>query len=78
MLYSSLPAPPSKTIFTRPHPIVWRCVNGLVICYFMALVFLSFHTVDDARWLITYTLIPQLSTRTIDEARWLDLSLSAS
>ncbi len=28
-------------------------VNGLAVCYYMALTFLAFQTVDDARWLIT-------------------------
>jgi len=54
LLYSSLPAPPAKTIFSRPHPLVWRVVTGTVICYYMALTFLLFQSVDDARWLVTF------------------------
>ena len=36
----------------RPHPGFWRVVHGVVILYLLALVFLLFQNVDDARQLL--------------------------
>lgn len=33
----------------RPHPAVWRLVHGVAVMYVMALVWLLFQTVHDAR-----------------------------
>jgi len=54
LLYSSLPTPPARPIFSRPHPLVWRVITGICICYYMALTFLLFQSVKDARWLVTF------------------------
>eukprot|EP00002_Diphylleia_rotans_P015188 TRINITY_DN2942_c0_g1_i1.p1 TRINITY_DN2942_c0_g1~~TRINITY_DN2942_c0_g1_i1.p1 ORF type:complete len:411 (-),score=70.08 TRINITY_DN2942_c0_g1_i1:690-1922(-) len=49
------------TIFTRPHPAVWRLVTGMAVLYMMALVFFLFQSVDDARQLLKH-LYPSLGT----------------
>ena len=36
----------------RPHPGFWRIMHGVVILYLLALVFLLFQNVDDARQLL--------------------------
>lgn len=36
----------------RPHPAVWRIVHGMIIIYLLALVFLLFQNVGDARQLL--------------------------
>eukprot|EP00286_Rhodomonas_abbreviata_P027655 CAMPEP_0181295584 /NCGR_PEP_ID=MMETSP1101-20121128/4227_1 /TAXON_ID=46948 /ORGANISM="Rhodomonas abbreviata, Strain Caron Lab Isolate" /LENGTH=430 /DNA_ID=CAMNT_0023400349 /DNA_START=74 /DNA_END=1363 /DNA_ORIENTATION=+ len=54
LLYCSLPTPVPKSLFTRPHPIVWRIVLGFAILYLMFLSFLLFQTVHEARTLMTY------------------------
>ena len=36
----------------RPHPGFWRVVHGIVILYLLALAFLLFQNVDDARQLL--------------------------
>lgn len=36
----------------RPHPALWRVIHGMVIIYLLALVFLVFQDVDDARQLL--------------------------
>jgi hypothetical protein len=36
----------------RPHPGFWRIVHGVVILYLLALVFLLFQNVGDARQLL--------------------------
>ncbi len=33
----------------RPHPAVWRLVHGAAVMYVMALVWMLFQTVDEAR-----------------------------
>jgi phosphatidylserine synthase 2 len=33
----------------RPHPAVWRLVHGVLLVYTLALVWMLFQTVDDAR-----------------------------
>lgn len=54
LLYCSLPTPVPKSVFSRPHPILWRVVVGMSILYLMFLSFLLFQTVHDARTLMTY------------------------
>jgi hypothetical protein len=44
--------------FTRPHPIFWRLVLGVSICYWLALVFLLFQSVDDARRIVNNSASP--------------------
>ena len=48
--YSFLQGP--STSMVRPHPGFWRIVHGVVILYLLALVFLLFQNVDDARQLL--------------------------
>ena len=48
--YSFLQGP--STCMVRPHPGFWRIVHGVVIPYLLALVFLLFQNVDDARRLL--------------------------
>jgi phosphatidylserine synthase 2 len=46
-------------IILRPHPAVWRVVQGVGLVYLLALTFLCFQSRDDARQLFTY-LYPDL------------------
>eukprot|EP01104_Vermistella_antarctica_P011432 TRINITY_DN3191_c0_g1_i2.p1 TRINITY_DN3191_c0_g1~~TRINITY_DN3191_c0_g1_i2.p1 ORF type:complete len:455 (+),score=91.50 TRINITY_DN3191_c0_g1_i2:253-1617(+) len=48
-------------VFIRPHPVIWRLINGITILYFLFNVFLLFQTVDDARELLSYY-DPELNT----------------
>lgn len=48
--YSFVQGP--STCMVRPHPALWRVIHGMVIIYLLALVFLLFQTVDDARQLL--------------------------
>ena len=48
--YSFLQGP--STCMVRPHPGFWRIVHGVIIIYLLALVFLLFQNVDDARHLL--------------------------
>ena len=48
--YSFLQGP--STCMVRPHPGFWRVIHGVVILYLLALVFLLFQNVDDARQLL--------------------------
>lgn len=45
--YSVVQGP--RTSMVRPHPAVWRLVHGVAVLYVMALVWLLFQTVHDAR-----------------------------
>eukprot|EP01091_Cochliopodium_minus_P018845 TRINITY_DN773_c0_g1_i1.p1 TRINITY_DN773_c0_g1~~TRINITY_DN773_c0_g1_i1.p1 ORF type:complete len:362 (+),score=40.83 TRINITY_DN773_c0_g1_i1:237-1322(+) len=38
----------------RPHPILWRMVKGLFILYCAGLIFYSFQTLEDARYMLSY------------------------
>jgi hypothetical protein len=40
------------TCMVRPHPALWRIIHGVVIIYLLALVFLLFQNVGDARQLL--------------------------
>lgn len=55
--YSFLQGP--STSMVRPHPAVWRIIHGMIIIYLLALVFLLFQDVDDARQLLKH-LYPEL------------------
>lgn len=35
------------TLFVRPHPVIWRIVNGVGILYLMLLVFMLFQVKFD-------------------------------
>jgi len=50
--YSICQGPRTKMI--RPHPVVWRFVTGVVVVYLLALVWMLFQTVDDARQALRY------------------------
>mmetsp|Transcript_58974 Transcript_58974/g.144638 ORF Transcript_58974/g.144638 Transcript_58974/m.144638 type:complete len:472 (+) Transcript_58974:103-1518(+) len=54
LLFFSLPTPSPVPIFTRPHPVIWRVINGVACGYWLILIFLLFQSVDDARWLVTF------------------------
>jgi phosphatidylserine synthase 2 len=42
-------------VFVRPHPIIWKVVLSVTFLYLLALVFLLFQNVHDARdWLNLY------------------------
>lgn len=40
-------------LFIRPHRALWRLVMGMAVLYLLALVFLLFQTVDDARMMLS-------------------------
>jgi phosphatidylserine synthase 2 len=40
--------------FVRPHPVFWKMILILTICYQFILVFLLFQRVDDVRHWLTY------------------------
>lgn len=44
----------------RPHPGLWRLVHGVIVVYLLALVFLLFQNVDDARQLFRVRPLPAL------------------
>eukprot|EP01112_Ceratiomyxa_fruticulosa_P016204 TRINITY_DN4861_c0_g1_i1.p1 TRINITY_DN4861_c0_g1~~TRINITY_DN4861_c0_g1_i1.p1 ORF type:complete len:448 (+),score=87.58 TRINITY_DN4861_c0_g1_i1:390-1733(+) len=41
-------------LFFRPHPAFWRMVMGAAVLYLMALVFILFQSVHDARQILAY------------------------
>lgn len=45
--YSALQGPSSAMI--RPHPVMWKVVHGIAMCYLMFLVFLLMQGKDEAR-----------------------------
>eukprot|EP00727_Mastigamoeba_balamuthi_P005744 m51a1_g179 hypothetical protein (441) ;mRNA; r:591800-593862 len=52
LLFAMLKFPDS--LFRRPHPLVWRVVLGVGVLYMLALTFLLFQNVDDARQMMTF------------------------
>lgn len=56
LLFSTIALP--NGVFTRPHPVVWRLILGISICYWLFLVFLMFQSVTDARKLLNNTSNP--------------------
>ena len=47
LVYSALYAP--DTTMIRPHPVVWRVVHGVSMCYLLCLIFLLYLRTGEAR-----------------------------
>ncbi|CAG9311239.1 unnamed protein product [Blepharisma stoltei] len=45
---------PDSGFFSRPHPVFWRMLQGVGLCYFTMLVYLLFQNLDDSRQLLTF------------------------
>lgn len=45
---------PDSPFLSRPHPVLWRMLQGLSFCYLIFLTFLLFQNIDDARTLLTW------------------------
>eukprot|EP00696_Hemimastix_kukwesjijk_P020295 gnl/Hemi2/9864_TR3437_c0_g1_i1.p1 gnl/Hemi2/9864_TR3437_c0_g1~~gnl/Hemi2/9864_TR3437_c0_g1_i1.p1 ORF type:complete len:442 (+),score=111.01 gnl/Hemi2/9864_TR3437_c0_g1_i1:190-1515(+) len=52
LMYSMLQ--PRDVPFSRPHPILWRLVIGVVVLYLMLLVFVVYQNVQDVRYFFTF------------------------
>ncbi|KAK9837431.1 hypothetical protein WJX81_001944 [Elliptochloris bilobata] len=70
--YAAIQGP--ATCMVRPHPAVWRVIHGMVIIYLLALVFLLFQTVDDARQMMRH-LYPELGVDLSERAYGTDCRL---
>jgi phosphatidylserine synthase 2 len=42
------------TLLNRPHPIFWRTITGMFLCYTLILGYMLFQTLDDARSIFKY------------------------
>ena len=45
---------PGSVFLNRPHPVVWRILQGASFCYLLALTFLLFQNQSDSRQLFTW------------------------